>query len=144
MLFPCVDTHMFHMLFSSSSILGWTLVLKPHFSFSYYHGAVVASILCIWLYIIIQRLIFFFDFLWQNHLKSEGFIALRSIGGYSVKRECRNTHTKYTKPWLKWQLSYYNFDLKITRWRTGRPSWVALHLRRVLVRNCNTLIFRKF
>jgi hypothetical protein len=41
------------------------------------------------------------ELVWQNHLKNERFVASRWIGGFSMKRECTNTHTKHTKTWLK-------------------------------------------
>jgi hypothetical protein len=31
----------------------------------------------------------------DNHLRNEGSVASRSIVGFSVKRECTNTHTKH-------------------------------------------------
>jgi hypothetical protein len=33
---------------------------------------------------------------WQNRHRNEGFVASRSIGRFSTKQECTNTHTKHT------------------------------------------------
>jgi hypothetical protein len=32
------------------------------------------------------------SFVWQNHLKNEGFVSQDHIGGFLTKRECANTH----------------------------------------------------
>jgi hypothetical protein len=40
-------------------------------------------------------------FYMANWIVREGFVTKRSIGGFSVKREYTNTHTKHTKIWLK-------------------------------------------
>jgi hypothetical protein len=75
--------------------------------------------------------------LWKNHLRNEGSVASRSIGGFSTKRECANTHTKHINYVIKTLFKDYNIrELKMfqkiehlrkrkhfsrsdTRWRKG-------------------------
>jgi hypothetical protein len=39
--------------------------------------------------------------------KNEGFVALGSIGGFSIKRECTNTSHKQKIPYIKFKYNYY-------------------------------------
>jgi hypothetical protein len=39
-----------------------------------------------------------------------------------MKWECTNTHTKYTKLWLKWKIKLLQLVLRITRLRSRRAS----------------------
>jgi hypothetical protein len=65
------------------------------------------------------------DGVWQNHLKNEGFVALGSIGGFSMKRECTNTSHKQKIPYIKFKYNYYTLVSCIRVTKGWSPKYAS-------------------
>jgi hypothetical protein len=71
--------------------------------------------------------------LWQNHLRNEGFVSQDHIGGFSMKRECANTH-KHTIPNMKFNLKLLQIKCHVLGFTTYKAQNVLQRIIRVFAK----------